>query len=192
MFRYVRVAVLASGTGTILEAILGASIDVALVLTDRPCNATVLAKNNGIVSTEITRAEFGRKFDRSIFTEQVVQALEEKKIDVIAMAGFGTVLGEAFFEAFDTRVLNTHPSLLPSFPGWHSVRDALQHGVKVTGCTVHIATLEVDAGPILAQQAIEILSDDDEFSLHERIKAVEREIYPNTIKRFIETLEKNS
>ena len=72
------------------------------------------------------------------------------------------------------------------------MRDALQHGVKVTGCTVHIATLEVDAGPILAQQAIEILSDDDEFSLHERIKAVEREIYPNTIKRFIETLEKNS
>ena len=104
MFRYVRVAVLASGTGTILEAILGASIDVALVLTDRPCSATVLAKNNGIVSTEITRAEFGKKFDRSIFTEQVVQALEEKKIDVIAMAGFGTVLGEAFFEAFDTRV----------------------------------------------------------------------------------------
>lgn len=183
---------MASGTGTILEAILGASIDVALVLTDRPCNATVLAKNNGIVSREVTRAEFGKKFDRSIFTEQVVQALEEKKIDVIAMAGFGTVLGEAFFEAFDTRVLNTHPSLLPSFPGWHSVRDALQHGVKVTGCTVHIATLEVDAGPILAQQAIEILSDDDEFSLHERIKAVEREIYPNTIKRFIETLEKNS
>lgn len=192
MFAEVRVAVLASGAGTILEAILGESIEVSLVITDRPCKAMGLAQSYGISSKEITRAEFGKKFDRPVFTQQVVQALKDENIDVIAMAGFGTVLGESFFQAFEARVLNTHPSLLPSFPGWHSVRDALQHGVKVTGCTVHIATLEVDAGPILAQRAIEILSNDDETSLHERIKAVEREIYPETIKRFIETLEKNS
>ena len=105
------------------------------------------------------------------------------------MAGFGTILSNPFFDAYEGRVLNTHPSLLPSFPGWHAVRDALQHGARITGCTVHIATLEVDAGPILAQAAVEIRDDDDEASLHERIKLVERDLYPTTIKKFLADLE---
>ena len=84
---------------------------------------------------------------------------------------------------------STHPALLPSFPGWHGVRDALQHGVKITGCTVHIATLDVDEGPILAQAAVEIFDDDNEATLHERIKSTERHLYPATIKKFLADME---
>ena len=83
-------------------------------------------------------------------------------------------------------MLNTHPALLPSFKGWHAVRDALAYGVKVTGCTVHVAELEVDAGPILAQEAVPVLPDDDVDALHERIKEVERRLYPDTIRRVLE------
>ena len=94
------------------------------------------------------------------------------------MAGFMTILGRAAFAAFPERILNTHPSLLPAFPGAHAVRDALAFGVKVTGCTVHLATETVDHGPILAQEAVPVLPGDDEATLHERIKAVERRLYP--------------
>jgi phosphoribosylglycinamide formyltransferase-1 len=92
------------------------------------------------------------------------------------------VFAEPIFDAYPHRILNTHPALLPSFPGWQAVRDAITAGVRVTGCTVHVATLEVDAGPILAQEAVPVLPDDDESALHERIKAVERRLYPDTIK----------
>jgi phosphoribosylglycinamide formyltransferase-1 len=89
------------------------------------------------------------------------------------------------FDAFEGRIINTHPALLPAFPGWHAVRDALAAGVKVTGVTVHISTLEVDAGPIVAQEAVPVLPGDDEETLHERIKAVERRLYPTTIKQIL-------
>ncbi len=101
------------------------------------------------------------------------------------MAGFMTVLAEPMFVAYEGRVLNTHPSLLPAFPGAHAVRDALAYGVKVTGCTVHIATVRMDDGPILAQQAVAVAPDDTEESLHERIKAVERSLYPAVVEEFL-------
>jgi len=82
-------------------------------------------------------------------------------------------------------ILNTHPALLPSFPGWHGVADALAYGVKVTGCTVHVATLEVDAGPILAQEVVRVRDDDTTESLHERIKVVERELYVDTVAELV-------
>ena len=97
------------------------------------------------------------------------------------MAGFGTVLTAPVHEAFPGRILNTHPSLLPAFPGWHAVRDALAAGVSETGCTVHLATLEMDEGPILAQQAVRVVPGDTEESLHEAIKVAERTLYPETI-----------
>ena len=109
-------------------------------------------------------------------------------VDVVVMAGFGTVLGQPVHDAFPGRILNTHPALLPAFPGWHAVADALAAGVTETGTTVHVATLEMDAGPILAQQAVPVLPDDTEATLHERIKAVERTLYPDTIRRFIDGL----
>ena len=98
---------------------------------------------------------------------------------------FGTILEQPIYETFEKNVLNTHPSLLPSFPGWNAVEDAIRFGVKVTGCTVHVATKEVDAGPILAQEAVEIHEEDSEETLHERIKVVERRLYLETVRRIL-------
>ena len=97
------------------------------------------------------------------------------------------ILNKPIYDDFSNRILNTHPSLLPSFPGWHAVEEALEYGVKVTGCTVHIATEEVDAGPILAQESIPVLKDDTKETLHERIKTVERQLYVDTINKIIAT-----
>jgi phosphoribosylglycinamide formyltransferase-1 len=178
----VRIAVLASGSGTLLEAILADGIPVSLVVVDRPSRALEVAEAHGVPGRLVERSSYGADFDRIGYTKEVVDVLQGADIDLVVMAGFGTVFAEPIHEAFEHRILNTHPALLPAFPGWHSVRDALEHGVKVTGCTIHVATLEVDAGPILAQEAVPVLPDDDEASLHERIKAVERRLYPATIR----------
>ena len=97
------------------------------------------------------------------------------------MAGFGTILSKPIHDAYGGACVNTHPALLPAFKGWHAVRDALAAGVKVTGCTVHLVTVEVDDGPILAQEAVPVLADDTDETLHERIKEVERRLYPDVI-----------
>lgn len=177
-----RIAVLASGSGTLLDAILNAGIDVELVVADRVCAALDIAADHGVAGRLIERTEFGPSFDRAAYSSLVAETLVAAEIELVVMAGFGTVLAEPVHEAFPGRILNTHPALLPSFPGWHGVRDALAYGVKVTGCTVHVATLEVDAGPILAQEAVTVLPSDDEASLHERIKVVERRLYVDTIR----------
>jgi phosphoribosylglycinamide formyltransferase 1 len=178
----VRIAVLASGSGTLLEAILDDDIPVALVVVDRPSKAQGIAEAHDVEAVLVERTSFGKDFDRDEYTAQVVGVLQAHGIELVVMAGYGTIFSHAIHQAFPDRILNTHPALLPSFKGWHAVRDALDHGVKVTGCTVHVATLEVDAGPILAQEAVPVLPDDDEASLHERIKAVERQLYPDTIR----------
>jgi phosphoribosylglycinamide formyltransferase-1 len=185
----VRLGVLASGTGTILEAILSEGIDVALVIVDRSCRAVDVATDHGVKAEVVERSQWGDQFDRVAFSRMVADCLRAHEIDVVAMAGYGTVLAQPVFDAYAGRILNTHPSLLPAFPGWHSVGEALEHGVKLTGCTVHIATVDVDAGPILAQQAVEVRPDDTVESLHERIKAVERTLYPATIRSFVHQLE---
>jgi phosphoribosylglycinamide formyltransferase 1 len=182
----VRLAVLASGSGTILDAIVGEGIPVELVLVDRPCGATEVADRHGIDHALLRRDSYGPGFDRVAYTEQVIDALAAARIELVAMAGWGTILAKPMFDAFEGCILNTHPALLPSFPGWHGVDDALAYGVKVSGCTVHVATEEVDAGPILAQEAVPVLPDDDASSLHERIKAVERRLYPATIKAIMQ------
>jgi phosphoribosylglycinamide formyltransferase-1 len=182
----VRIAVLASGSGTLLEAILADRIAVELVVVDRPSRATDVATAHGVPAVHVERSSFGADFDRVGYTKQVVEVLLEHGIDLIVMAGFGTVFAEPIHDAFPNRILNTHPALLPAFKGWHAVRTALDHGVKLTGCTIHVATLEVDAGPILAQEAVPVLPDDDETSLHERIKAVERRLYPATIRAVLD------
>jgi phosphoribosylglycinamide formyltransferase-1 len=177
----VRIGVLASGSGTNLEAILAARLPVAVVVVDRPCRATDVADAYGIPAEVVPRVP-----DRVEFTHAVVDALERHGADLVAMAGFMTILEKPIFDAFAGRVLNTHPSLLPAFRGAHAVDDALAAGVKVTGCTVHVATLEVDSGPILAQEAVPVLPGDSAGALHQRIKAVEHRLYPDTIRRFID------
>jgi phosphoribosylglycinamide formyltransferase-1 len=181
----VRIGVLASGSGTILEAILAADIPVEVVVVDRSCRATEVAAGHGVAAELAERQSYGKDFDRLGYTNDVIDILEAHAVDLVVMAGFGTIFEKTMFDAFDGRIINTHPALLPAFPGWHAVRDALAAGVKVTGVTVHVATLEVDAGPILAQEAVPVLPGDDEESLHERIKERERVLYPETIKEIL-------
>ncbi len=177
---------LASGGGSNLSAILAAGLDVAVVVVDRECGATDVAEAAGVPSAMVLRESYGPDFDRGSYTLRVVDALEAHRVDVVAMAGFGTILDKQVHDAFEGRILNTHPALLPAFPGWHAVEEALAAGMKVTGCTIHVATLEVDAGPILAQEAVPVLPGDSPEALHERIKAVEHRLYPETIRTFLE------
>ncbi len=176
---------LASGGGSNLAAIISAGLPVTVVVADRPCSALDVATAAGVPAELVERGSFGPDFDRVAYTHQVVAALKRHHVDVVAMAGFGTVLAAPILDAFPRRVLNTHPALLPAFKGWHAVADALAAGVAVTGCTVHIATLEVDEGPILAQEEVAVLPGDTVASLHERIKTVERRLYPETLRRFL-------
>jgi phosphoribosylglycinamide formyltransferase-1 len=180
-----RVGVLASGTGTILRAMLDRHLPVVVVLADRPCGALDIGHDAGIGAELVERTDFGATFDRVAYTKEVVAALERHEVDLVAIAGFGTILSEPFVEAFGGRAVNTHPALLPAFKGWHAVRDALAAGVKITGCTVHLVTEEVDSGQILAQEPVPVFDDDTEDSLHERIKKVERGLYPDVIERLV-------
>jgi phosphoribosylglycinamide formyltransferase-1 len=181
-----RLAVLASGSGTILETIIDEHLSVELVVADRACRALEIAERAGITAELVERSSFGDAFDRESYTRQVIDLLDKHDIELVVMAGWGTIFSPELFDRYEGRVLNTHPALLPAFKGWHAVRDALTAGVKVTGCTVHVATADVDAGPILAQRAVEVLPDDTEATLHERIKVVERRLYVDTIKEIIE------
>lgn len=177
-----RIAVLASGSGTLLDAILSDGIPVDLVVVDRPCRATDVAEKHGVDHVVHERASFGASFDREGYTAEVAQLLRDAGIDLVVMAGYGTVFGQAIHDAYPFRILNTHPALLPAFKGWKAVEAAVDYGVKVTGCTIHVATLDVDAGPILAQEAVSVHPDDTADTLQERIKVVERRLYPETIR----------
>jgi phosphoribosylglycinamide formyltransferase 1 len=180
-----RIGVLASGGGTNLRALLAADLPIVVVLVDRECGATGIARDAGVPVEFIERKRFGRDFDRVAYTHDVVDALTRHDVDLVAMAGFGTILEKPIHDAFPDRIVNTHPALLPAFKGWHAVEDALAAGVKITGCTVHIARLEVDEGPILAQEAVPVYDDDTVATLHERIKAVEHRLYPEVLRRLV-------
>ncbi len=187
-----RVGVLVSGSGTILQAMLDAGVPVALVVADRPCRGLEIAGDAGVATELVARAPwggFGREFDRTGFTVELTEKLGRHGIELVAMAGFGTVLAQPVHTAYAGRILNTHPALLPAFPGWHAVENALAAGATVTGCTVHLATLEMDAGPVLAREAVPVRADDTVETLHERIKAVERRLYPATILSVADVIE---
>lgn len=160
-------------------------IPVVALVVDRECGATAVAAEFGVPVEAIVRTSFGSDFDRVAYTKDVVVALEQHGVDLVVMAGFGTILDQPIHDAFPNAILNTHPALLPAFKGWHGVRDALAAGVKITGCTVHMASLAVDDGPILAQEPVPVLPGDTEQSLHERIKTVERMLYPDVIARIV-------
>jgi phosphoribosylglycinamide formyltransferase 1 len=169
-----------------------AGLPVVTVLADRPCAGLELGAQHGAASELVDRKLYGGfdpEFDRDGFTATVAATLVAHQVDLVAMAGFGTVMTGAVHQAFPGRIVNTHPALLPAFPGWHGVRDALAAGVSETGCTVHLATLEMDAGPILTQEAVPVLPADTEKSLHERIKVVERRLYPATVAWALDELE---
>lgn len=168
------IAVLVSGTGTLLKSILDNQRDlyrVDLVVADQICPGVQRAKNAGI-RTAIVPMER----NRNAWNEKMTAAVAAVEPDLVISAGFMRILGKQFLEEFEGRTINTHPSLLPAFPGMDGVGDALAYGVKVTGCTVHYVDAGVDTGKIIAQRAVEVREDDTAPVLHERIKEVEREL----------------
>lgn len=169
---------LASGTGSLLKSLLDAATGdwpgrVVAVGTDRDCPATRIAADAGVPSFVV---RLGDHADRTGWDATLTAAVADHEPDLVVSAGFMKILGPQFLDRFAGRVINTHPALLPSFPGAHAVPDALAYGVRVTGTTVHLVDAGVDTGPILAQEAVEVRGDDDEDSLHERIKVVERRL----------------
>lgn len=183
----VQLVVLASGSGTLLQALLDATREpgyparVVAVGTDR----------DGVRALD--RAEFAKvphftvrladHPDRQAWDAALTKAVEAHQPDIVVSAGFMKILGPEFLERFGSHIINTHPALLPAFPGRHAVADALAAGVKVTGSTVHFVDAGVDTGPVIAQEAVVVKPDDDEASLHERIKAVERRLLVDIVER---------
>jgi phosphoribosylglycinamide formyltransferase-1 len=182
-----QVAVLVSGGGTNLQALLDdpqVAPHVALVLSDRPQVRALERAAARDVATEVI--EVDAHPDRATYTEAARDVLLAHGIDVVVLAGFMRVLSPGFFEAFPGRVLNVHPALLPAFPGAHAVRDALAWGVKVTGVTVHLVDEQVDHGPIVLQEAIEVRDDDDWDSLESRVHAVEHRLLPAAVRALLQ------
>lgn len=173
-----RVVVLASGTGSLLESLLEAAVGdypgrIVAVGVDRECRAEDIAAAASIPSYRVALRDFP---DRPAWDAAITDATAIHKPDLIVSAGFMKILGPQFLSRFMGRIINTHPALLPAFPGAHAVPDALEYGVKVTGCSVHLVDAGTDTGPLLAQEAVSVLDDDDEATLHERIKVVERRL----------------
>ncbi|MDK8500390.1 phosphoribosylglycinamide formyltransferase [Corynebacterium pseudodiphtheriticum] len=167
-----RLTALVSGSGTLLQALLDNQDEnyaVVLVVSDRECPALDRARAAGVETAVVPM-----QHERSHWDEQLAKSVGTP--DLIVSAGFMKILGPSFVQKFRGRLINTHPALLPSFPGAHAVRDALDYGVKITGSTVHYVDEGVDTGPIIAQRAIDIQLGEREDELHERIKKVEREL----------------
>jgi phosphoribosylglycinamide formyltransferase-1 len=174
-----RIAVLASGSGTNLQALLddkSVGPCVTLVVSDVPgAFALERARARGVRAVVLEPSHY---MDAKAHDLALEHLLEEEGIELVLLAGYMRILGPNVVRAFANRVLNVHPALLPAFPGAHAVRDALEWGARVTGATVHLVDEEVDHGPVVLQEAIAVLEDDDERSLHARIQEVEHRLFP--------------
>ncbi|MGY1703230.1 phosphoribosylglycinamide formyltransferase [Geodermatophilus sp. SYSU D00697] len=183
-----RVVVLLSGTGSLCAALLAAADEpgypatVVAVGSDRDAAGLEHARRRGIPT--FVRALRDHP-DRAAWDRALAGAIAEHRPDLVVSAGFMKIVGPAVLDAFGGRLVNTHPALLPAFPGAHAVRDALAAGVEVTGSTVHLVDAGVDTGPVLAQREVPVLPGDDEARLHERIKTVERELLVETVARVV-------
>ncbi len=184
-----RLVVLVSGAGTNLQALLDACADpgygaqVVAVGADRDGAPALDRAGRAAVPSFVHRVT-GYP-DRADWDRALTASCAGAQPDLIVLAGFMKLVGKDFLAAFGGRVINTHPALLPAFPGMHGVRDALEHGVKLTGCTVFLVDAGTDTGPVLAQAAVPVLDDDDEATLHERIKVTERGLLVETVGRMV-------
>jgi len=187
LFVDARIAVLASGAGTNLQALLDdpqVGPCIVLVVGDTPgVSALERARARGVKPVVLEPAHYAspEAFDRALTT-----LLEEEAIEYVMLAGFMRILGAHTVHAFRDRILNIHPSLLPAFPGGHAVRDALNWGAKITGATVHLVDEEVDHGPTVLQEPVLILPEDDERTLHLRIQEVEHRLFPRAARLLVE------
>jgi len=182
-----RVGILGSGRGSNFVALADAAAkgtlgaEIAVVLSDvETAGILERARERNLPAEFISPGNFRTKLDETA-ERAFIEALTKADVDLIALAGFMRVLKGEFLRAFSGRIVNIHPSLLPSFPGLEAWKQALDHGVKVTGCTVHFVDAGVDSGPIIAQQAVPVLDDDTSGSLHERIQKAEHDLYPKCV-----------
>ncbi|HEX6343095.1 phosphoribosylglycinamide formyltransferase [Umezawaea sp.] len=180
-----RVVVLVSGSGTLLQALLDAAedpaypVEVVAVGADRDgIEGLARAERAGVPAFSVKLRDHA---DRAAWDVALTKAVAEHEPDLVVSAGFMKIIGDGFLARFGGRMLNTHPALLPAFPGAHPVRDAVDYGVHVTGATVHLVDAGVDTGPILAQEAVAVEPGDDADSLHERIKVVERRLLVDVV-----------
>lgn len=175
-----RILVLVSGTGSNLQAVIdevtAGKLDVEIVAVGADRQNTYGVERSAAAGIETFVVDFKAFAQRADWDQALLEKVQSYRPDYVVSSGFMRIVGAEFINAFPKRYLNTHPALLPAFPGAHGVRDALAHGVKVTGCTVMYADAGVDTGPIIAQRAVDVLPTDSEESLHERIKVVEREL----------------
>ncbi|MGY1697630.1 MULTISPECIES: phosphoribosylglycinamide formyltransferase [unclassified Geodermatophilus] len=183
-----RLVVLLSGTGSLCAALLDAADDpgypaqVVAVGSDRDAAGLAHARRRGLPTFTVRLRDFA---DRAAWDAALADALAAHRPDWVVSAGFMRIVGPAVLARYEGRLLNTHPALLPAFPGAHAVRDALSAGVAVTGSTVHLVDAGVDTGPVLAQREVAVLPGDDEDRLHERIKTVERTLLVETVARLV-------
>lgn len=181
--RKTRLAVFVSGSGTNLQAIIDAGIpavEIVLVLSNNPgAYALERAKKHGIPAEVADHKNYS---GREEYEKHVLGLLEPYNVDLIALAGFMRILSPHFVRAYKNKIINIHPALLPSFPGMHAAKQALESGVKFTGCTVHFVDEGVDTGPIILQAVVPVRDDDNEESLLERIHGEEHRIYPEALK----------
>ncbi|NGY58560.1 phosphoribosylglycinamide formyltransferase [Lentzea sp. NEAU-D13] len=178
-----RVVVLVSGSGTLMQALLDADLPVEVVAVgaDREnIEGLKRAERAGVPHFVVKLRDHA---DRAAWDLALTEAVASFEPDLVVSAGFMKIIGERFLARFGGRMINTHPALLPAFPGAHGVRDALDYGVHVTGSTVHLVDAGVDTGPILAQEAVVVEPGDTEETLHERIKVVERRLLVETVGR---------
>ena len=179
----VKLCVFVSGSGTNLQSMLDSDLspaEISLVFSNNPeAYALERAKNYNIPTEVINHKGYGT---REEFEEDIIRTIEPYGIDLIALAGFMRILSPRFVRHYKNKILNIHPALLPSFPGMHAARQALEYGVKFTGCTVHFVDEGVDTGPIIQQSVVAVLEDDTEDSLQERIQKEEYRIYPEAVK----------
>jgi len=185
-----KIAVMASGRGSNLKAILQAvergecPVDVRLLLSDKPdAGALEIGRAAGV--PEVISLNPKEYANREAFDIASAERIEAAGCQWIVLAGYMRILSAQFVPRFRNRIVNIHPALLPAFPGGHAVRDALEHGAKITGCTIHLVNEVVDEGPILAQAAVPILDDDTVDSLHQRIHGEEHRLYPATLRRMV-------
>ncbi len=190
-----RIVVLVSGTGSNMEALIQACRrgdvpgDVVAVVADRSCLGLDIAAGFDVPTVLLEPSRFASRDEWSAALHDEVARFEP---DLVVSAGFMRILSPVFVDAFEGRLINLHPSLLPRFPGAHAVRDALADGAAETGTTVHFIDREVDHGPIIAQERVAIEADDTEASLHERIKQKERELLPRVVRDLLQTMSSTS
>ena len=184
----INIGVLASGRGTNLQAIIEAIKEgkiegrISIVISDnRDAFALKRAKQNNIETEYINFKSFKNRED---YDKEIIKILEEKKIDLVVLAGYMRILSPYFIRTYKNKIINIHPALLPSFSGLHAQRQAVEHGVKVSGCTVHFVDEGVDSGPIILQKSVEVKAADTEESLAEKILKEEHQIYPQAIQLF--------